>query len=44
LISVVCVRGVGSLWIIFCSIMRLQVLYGVLFSAMLGLLELCLEE
>ena len=42
LIGVVYVRQVGSLWIIFYSIVRLLVPYEMLFSAVLGYIGLCL--
>lgn len=40
----VCVKYVGSLWIIFFYTVRLLVPYGVLYLVMLVLLELCLGE
>jgi hypothetical protein len=44
LIGVVCVRETGSLWIIFFSIVRLPVLYGILSSVVLGCLVSCLDK
>jgi len=42
LIAVVCTKGMRSLWTIFFSIVRLPWPYGMLFSAALGCLGLCL--
>jgi hypothetical protein len=42
LIRAACAKGIGSLWIIFFSIVRLHAPYGMLFSAVLGCLRLCL--
>jgi len=44
LIGVVCVKGMGSLWIIFFFIVRLLVPFGMFSSVGLGCLELCLDE
>jgi len=42
MIGVACAKGMGSLWTIFFSIVRLSVPYGMLSSAALGCLGLCL--
>jgi hypothetical protein len=44
LIGIAYVKGMGSSWIIFFSIVRLPVLYGMFSSAGLGCVGLCLDE